>query len=187
MIVYEYTSRRGQQGAVLLVSLMILLIMTVIGIAAMGTTTMEEKMAGNNQQRQQAFQAAETALRDAEAWLATNVQHIADLAQFDDGGNGLYTLERPTPGATILAPTFDLFDDSAWVTNGVQSLNLLAGQSRPRYIIEYLGKFGDGGPPLDPNSPVTPARYAFRITAAGWSVDNTSRFVAWSHFARRLN
>ena len=55
----------------LLVSLMILLIMTVLGIAGMSSTTMEEKMAANNQQQQQAYQASETALRDAEAWLTS--------------------------------------------------------------------------------------------------------------------
>lgn len=178
---------KHQQGAVLLISLMILLIMSIIGIAAMNTTTMEEKMASNNQQRQQAFQAAETALRDAEAWLTDNIVNVAALGQFDDGGNSLYALERTAPGATIVQPTFNLLDSNAWLVNGVQSVNLLPGQPQPRYIIEYLGKFGDGGPPLDPNSPVTPARYAFRITAIGWSQDDTSRFLALSHFARRLN
>ena len=174
-----------QRGAVLLISLMILLVMTVIGISAMSTTTMEEKMAGNNQQRQQAFQGAESALRDAEAWLTNSVTVVADLDQFDDGNNGLYALERTTPGASILEPTFDIYDNNDWLANGIQAPPLLANQPRPRYIIEYIGKIG--GPPLDPNDVATPPRYNFRITAVGWSVDNTARFLAWSHFARRLN
>lgn len=179
------TSSKHQQGAVLMISLMILLIMTIIGVAAMSTTTMEEKMAGNNQQRQQAFQAAETALRDAEAWLNTNIVKASDLAQFN-GSNGLFAIERTDPGATVVPPSFDIFNNGAWSSNSVASYSLLAGQ-QPRYIIEYIGKFGTGGAPLDPNTAVTPARYAFRITAAGWSTDNTSRYLAWSHFARRLN
>lgn len=178
-------SIRHQQGAVLMISLMILLIMTVLGVAAMSTTTMEEKMAANNQQRQQAFQAAETALRDAEAWLAANVDDVADLAQFN-GTSGLFSLERTSVGAALAPPTFNLYDNGAWASNGTPSLSLLSGQ-QPRYIIEYLGKFGTGGAPLDPNNATAPARYAFRITAAGWSTDNTSRYLAWSHFARRLN
>lgn len=179
-------SCRQQRGAVLMVSLMLLLIMTLLGLAAMNTTTMEEKMASNNQVRQQSFQGAETALRDAEAWLAANVNTVADLAQFN-GTNGLFALERPTPGAPLAPPTFDIFDDTVWPLNGTQSLNLLPNQTRPRYIIEYLGKFGTGGAPLDPNAAPTPARYAFRITAIGWGTDDTARFLAWSHFARRLN
>ncbi len=55
-----------QQGAVLVVSLILLLIMTLIGVSAMRTTILEEKMAGNYRDSNIAFQAAEAALRDAE-------------------------------------------------------------------------------------------------------------------------
>lgn len=55
-----------QQGAVLVVSLIMLLIMTIIGVSAMRTTILEEKMAGNYRDSNIAFQAAEAALRDAE-------------------------------------------------------------------------------------------------------------------------
>lgn len=177
----------AQYGAVLLVSLMILLIMTVIGIAAMSTTTMEEKMAANNQQRQQALQAAETALRDAEDWLFNNVTTVADLADFD-GSDGLYGTAPTVVGITLSPPAFDIYDDTAWVSNGVASQNLLPNQAQPRYIIEYLGdNDGERGSNLDPNEARKPARYNFRITAVGWSVDGTSRYLALSHYARRLN
>lgn len=173
-----------QRGAVLLVSLMILLIMTVIGIAAMSTTTMEEKMAANNQQRQQALQAAETALRDGEAWLTNNITRTAHLADFD-GSDGLYGTAPTAIGITTTPPGFDIYDKAAWINNGVASQNLLDNQEQPRYIIEYLGKTGEDS--LDPNDPPEPARYSFRITAIGWSVDGTARYLATSHYARRLN
>lgn len=177
---------QAQHGAVLLVSLMILLIMTVLGIAAMSGTTMEEKMAANSQQRQQAFQAAETALRDAEVWLTTSVTTLDDLIQFD-GSSGLYALRPTTPGATLVAPTFDIYDNSAWQANGLASHTLLDNQDTPRYIIEYMGQIGDQGAALDPNAAPPIYRYAFRITAIGWSVDGTARYMAWSHYTRRLN
>lgn len=175
-----------QRGAVLLVSLMILLIMTVIGIAAMSTTTMEEKMAANSQQRQQAFQAAETALRDAETWLTANITRVTDLSQFD-GDGGLYASRPIAIGAALAEPAFDIFSDSAWASNGVPSETLLSGQDTPRYIIEYVGDFGSDRPLLDPTQGVQVARYAFRITAIGWSVDGTARYLLRSHYARRLN
>ena len=59
----------NQRGAVLVVSLMILLVMTIISITALRTTSMDEKMASNARQQQIAFNAAEVALREAEAVL----------------------------------------------------------------------------------------------------------------------
>ena len=55
-----------QSGAVLIISLIMLLLLTLIGTTSMQTTTLEEKMAGNMRDRNIAFQAAESALRDAE-------------------------------------------------------------------------------------------------------------------------
>lgn len=180
------TSANTQRGAVLMISLMILLIMTVIGIAAMSSTTMEEKMAANSQQRQQAFQAAETALRSAEDWLTANITRVSDLSDFD-GSGGLYSQRPTTVGATLAPPTFNIFDETAWAANGVATGALLNGQAAPRYIIEYIGDFGSDRPLLDPSQGVQVARYAFRITAMGWSVDGTARYLLRSHYARRLN
>lgn len=58
--------QRSQTGAVLLVSLIMLLLLTLIGVTGMQTAGLEEKMAGNMRDRNIAFQAAEAALRDAE-------------------------------------------------------------------------------------------------------------------------
>jgi type IV pilus assembly protein PilX len=57
---------KPQSGVVLLVSMIMLLLLTIIGITGMQTTGLEEKMAGNMRDHNVAFQAAETALRDAE-------------------------------------------------------------------------------------------------------------------------
>lgn len=55
-----------QSGAVLIISLIMLLLLTLIGTSSMQTTSLEEKMAGNFRDRNLAFQAAESAIRDAE-------------------------------------------------------------------------------------------------------------------------
>ena len=68
-----------QTGAVLVVSLLILLVMTVLGVAAMGTTTLQERMANNNRQQQVAFQAAEAALRAAETYLGNTITSVTAL------------------------------------------------------------------------------------------------------------
>jgi type IV pilus assembly protein PilX len=54
-----------QGGAILIVTLLFLVILTMLGVTAMTGTTMEERMAGNTRDAQLALQAAEAALRDA--------------------------------------------------------------------------------------------------------------------------
>ncbi|MCX7098889.1 MAG: PilX N-terminal domain-containing pilus assembly protein [Methylococcales bacterium] len=56
----------AQSGAVLVISLIILLLLSIIGITAAQLNGLEEKMAGNLRDRNLAFQAAETALRAGE-------------------------------------------------------------------------------------------------------------------------
>ncbi len=52
-------------GAILIVTLLFLVILTMLGITAITGTTMEERMAGNTRDSAIALQAAEAALRDA--------------------------------------------------------------------------------------------------------------------------
>jgi len=59
-------AHKHQSGAVLPISLVMLLLLTVIGVTGSQMTGLEEKMAGNMRDRNIAFQAAESALRDAE-------------------------------------------------------------------------------------------------------------------------
>ena len=54
-----------ERGAILIVTLLFLVILTMLGVTAMSGTTMEERMAGNARDGGIALQAAESALRDA--------------------------------------------------------------------------------------------------------------------------
>jgi type IV pilus assembly protein PilX len=60
------TTMKRQSGAVLIVGLIFLVVLTLLGLTAAQTGIMEEHMAGNTRDRNLAFQAAEAALRDAE-------------------------------------------------------------------------------------------------------------------------
>lgn len=179
-----------QRGSALVVSLMILMVMTIIGITAMSSTTLEERMANNNRQRQLAFQSAESALRDAENWLATNVTNIASLNQFNGTLPGLYTLRAPVVGMTLvpLAAGFDIDDDADWQAAGatVQGNALSSVTIQPRYLVEYMGRIGQ--PPLNYTDPDV-RQYSFRVTAVGWGegANPTSRYHAWSSFRLPLN
>jgi type IV pilus assembly protein PilX len=56
-------SIRAQSGAVLIVSLLFLVVLTMLGVTAMTSTTFEERMAGNARDAAVAHHAAEAALR----------------------------------------------------------------------------------------------------------------------------
>ncbi|MEW6478935.1 MAG: PilX N-terminal domain-containing pilus assembly protein [Pseudomonadota bacterium] len=58
---------RRQRGAVLVVGLIILVVLTLLGVQAMRTNVAQERMAGNMRDRYTAFQAAESVLRVGES------------------------------------------------------------------------------------------------------------------------
>lgn len=60
-------NRNTQQGAILIVALIMLLLVTIIGLASIRGTSLQERMAGNLKDQEQALQAAEAALRKGEA------------------------------------------------------------------------------------------------------------------------
>ena len=62
-----------QRGAALIVSLILMLVLTVLGISAMNMSTLELQMAGNTQASELAFQAAETGIDVAMAGPVTTV------------------------------------------------------------------------------------------------------------------
>jgi type IV pilus assembly protein PilX len=58
------TSSAHQRGAVLFISLIMLLLLTLIGITAMQVTLLQERMAGGFRIQHQAFEYSEKALKD---------------------------------------------------------------------------------------------------------------------------
>lgn len=179
--------RTTQNGAVLIVSLLMLLVMTIIGIAGMSSTVMEEKMANNNRQKQLALQSASGALREAELWLSTNLTSVAAFeALFSGAPNELYWARRPTPASPLRPAMLDVLDSAAWVpgNSAVPASTLTSGaESPPRYLIEYVGRLGEA--PLDRTLPDN-REYAFRITAVGWGMDDITSYVVQSSLRMQL-
>jgi len=59
----------AQRGAILIVTLVMLLLLTLLALGSMRGTTLEERMAGNLRDESRAFQAAEMGQRVAETWV----------------------------------------------------------------------------------------------------------------------
>ena len=89
---------KREQGSILFVALILLIILTLLAFTALRTATMQERMAGNARDRAIAFQAAEAALRGAEKYLASNPSPAA--ATFSGttcSAKGVYKLVNGVP------------------------------------------------------------------------------------------
>jgi type IV pilus assembly protein PilX len=60
----SFTYQR-QQGAALVIGLILLLVLTILAVSGVFTSTMELRMVRNNQSQERSFQAAEVAVEDA--------------------------------------------------------------------------------------------------------------------------
>ena len=76
------TIYRKQQGAALVVGLILLVVITVLAISGMNTATTELAMARNDQNTESAFQAAETGLAAALSQGAFNTLAGATVTQY---------------------------------------------------------------------------------------------------------
>lgn len=133
---------RHQRGAALIVGLIMLLLLTLIGVAGMRDTLLQEKMAGNMRDREIALQAAESALRAGEAQLAqltepvfTNTNGLYD----HNTPAGLAAMQRKKSGVPV---TEQVFWQQATSWTAAKSITypfaLDDVNNPPRYVIEKL-------------------------------------------------
>ncbi len=124
-------TRSKQRGAVLVVGLILLMILTVLGISGMTTGMLELTMAGNAQFYQQAFQAAETGLALAIA-----------AGQFGAALDGSDIVLRPTTlgdgSASVQAIT--TFQEATPIPDRAFSLGVGATGTAQAYHFDVVAK-----------------------------------------------
>lgn len=155
-----------QHGAALIMSLVILVILTLLGIASMNTANLQILMTGNAQYQTVALSRAEQVIREAEDVVDAIVAGGAPPAKTD----GYHNI---TAGND---PEVDL-TGYAWPDNQTGDSTLVANS---KYIIEYSGgkslppttfKFINGKPIAGDNV------YVFRITARTLATRGAVRLV----------
>lgn len=125
-----------QRGAVLIFCLVFLLVLTLMGVSGMGSAILEERMAGNMQDHSAALQAAESAMKTAETWLAAQVEWPVSSA---NGSTGVWVREAMDPDATNSIPWWsEATRDNAvwWQNNGRAAPGTPGLAATPRFIIE---------------------------------------------------
>jgi type IV pilus assembly protein PilX len=178
---YTCRAHSRQQGAVLYISLILLIILTILGVVAARLQTGEAVMARNDHNHQLALQSAEAALRDAEINLAIGTWSIP---QFAANANGLYVLSTEAQGGVAILPVAgSLADQINWnaaypapnpnalTYTGAALANAPASPILTQIIIEDLPPVARAGDPLCTPSNQTQSCAVYRVTAHAVGAD----------------
>ena len=172
------SSYRKQSGVTLVVSLIILVSLTVLGVTSMQATRTEISMAGNQRESGLTFNAAEAGLRDAEVFIINSISKNV----YADPNTGLFDKTDEDP---------DYMDKTVWDSAQVAPTTLPDVAEQPRFIIKYLGDrsqnevaavniggYGSSQPGMTVSN--------FRVTARGTGqTGNANRFVQ-SYFGKEF-
>ena len=128
-------SQQKQQGVALVVSLIILISLTMLGLTSIQRTTTDLSMAGNQRETGLMFQSAEIGLIGAENLIGQSTSN----GDFNDQ-NGLFSVVAND--AAYNAPKY--FLDATWLAAvsqqaGTSLVNEFGIDAEPRFIVEYLG------------------------------------------------
>lgn len=177
-------SSRGkrQRGIVLITGMLLLLLITLVVLAASRSGRLQAVMSSNTRDRDLAFQAAEAALVDAE--LRLNDFHIDNFSS-NVARAGLVDRSAASTALQVAGSTADYwispagangygwFDANGAVDNSksIATSQAIKGvDQQPRFVIEYLGT---APPSVDCTLPQT--HYRYRITALAIGASSGSR------------
>lgn len=172
-----YNGKTKQEGAVLGIALVMLLVLTIIGFTAMRTSSTEIHIGNNSRDLSVSFQAAESAMREAEDWL-------------------INLTEEPLPVSTCAAQPCVItktswFPDQQthdWWVSSVNSApytgTALSGvATQPRYVVEFDRFVADE---LTIGGNVPTGTYFYRVTTRGTGGTDSAQSILQSTFARRF-
>ncbi|MBT4356743.1 MAG: hypothetical protein HOD23_03245, partial [Proteobacteria bacterium] len=83
---HSFSSSQKQEGWVLIMGMVVLVMLTIIAMGVMRTTIQEEKMAGISRDMNISFESAEIGLREAEAFI----EKPSSQSLFNETKNGIY-------------------------------------------------------------------------------------------------
>ncbi len=202
--VRQSVSVSSQRGAVMIIALIFLLLLTLLAVSASGNSLLQQRMSGGLRNAQQAQMSAETALRGAEWKLwsgsngATKRLHCGTTVPGE-----CYTFDASTPISAVVK----FRTQAGWVTEGATAYTGISSDvdytalangslaKNPLYIIE------DMGPELPPgtigslhesgstgshgNAGI--GRHIYRITARASGGNGNTVRVLETTFSAKLN
>lgn len=170
-------SMKSQQGTVLVISLMILIILSIVSVSAGTNSIYGERMTSNQIERSIAFQAAQFAVSQGERWLSSQgaKRPVASLTR--SGNSQIWVYEDKDSDWWLKE------SQNWWLDNTSLAAGYTSVYDQPRYFVEE-----------DPNvytidmavgqgySVNKDERKLFRITAMGES-NGTGKALVQVHYA----
>lgn len=170
MIAPRVRSVRRQRGVVLVLSLLVLLMLTLLGLFSMRQATLQERLAGSSRNLDLAFQAAEAALRGGEAQVGAGPEPDAVAT----AGWYHYELKRPPSWA----------DPAAWKANARIAHPVVEGVAQPpEFAVEQMAPIQDPEGSLEAGGELPPSR-AYRVSAIGYGGNGAVRVILQSTYRR---
>lgn len=172
-----------QQGAVLFVGLIMLIVVTLMGIVAMKSSMLQEKLAAGAMDQNIAFQAAESALRDAEIYINASVTSASGFSAACTNGLCLPS----TTSTSVWDAIADWSGSALPIIFGTQTAAPAIPNvyRQPRYIIELLPDIPPApGTGLRPPGASATDGTAFRITAMAWGKRSTTPVMLQSVYVK---
>lgn len=148
-----------QRGATLIVALIFLIVLSLLGVAAVQNNTLQERMAGNTRDRDLAFESAEAALRDAKDKIAT-----LRPGPWDGSVAGLSTYD-PARDNNLAYWT----NTTSWTSHKTPSATVANVSAQPQYRIEK-------------KPPVGSTEY-YRVTTRGFGASSTTVVILQAEFS----
>lgn len=170
-------ANHAQHGFVLIVALILLLVLTILGLAAAQSTSLEERMAGNARNRDLAFQAAEAALNAGIGCIRTGSALCSNFTTATTGGNGDYIFNPQAVGVAIWAqPNFWTTSGNTIFYNNYANGSLPNLAQQPQFIVEQMPPVASPGSSLGQTQygAGAPTVSRWRITSYGVGGDTSA-------------
>ena len=178
-------TRKHQTGASLIVSLMLLIVLTLLGLSGMQSTVMQERMSNNVRDKGMAFQAAESALRSGESWVKDQKIPTRGALTVQDGSScsAPCDLVDLNDYSTMANENFSWWETHGRIYSGIPTTGTGKVASAPRFIVEEHSDQRDSlADPTDTSSP--PVRTLYRLTAMGVGGTTTAESMIETLYAR---
>lgn len=181
-----------QQGAVLITTIVLMIIFTLLGVAAMRTNLTDISIQGSIKNRSNAFQCAEGALRAGEVWLG-ELGAPAFPVTTTPSQSASQVWEVNLPGMQnpeLQDDSFWLDDTKTWAYGGalVDSTRPQVGcQNDSRYFIEWLGAVSSDSSDLSFETKGKGQNLMYRITAYSTGIDGNAAVVLQTTYLQPIN
>lgn len=177
-----------QRGAALVISLLLLLVMTLLGLGASQSTRLQERMAGNQRDQELALQGAEAALRDAEDELdpkrrPTIGMCVATGPTTCQSFPKAFFVDPVTTEEVDLAKQSDEWWEEYGKVNPDFEEQMPELAAPPEYVVEYVATVRDVLSESNPSPQIE--REFYRVTARSTGLTESAEVVLQTTYARK--